>query len=1192
MKKAVSARWRVVGGLLLAIVFWMGARPGLCQNAPQTDTPAAAAGGVSAEKQAKLSEVRSRGDKAFAAGNFAKAVQWYQSAQQLAPQDAQAAQLLAGAQRMLDEQHKLLAKLPTDEAARNQKLSDLFQQASQYYRDKQYDQAYESLYTLWLTAGDYKGKVVKMYQKSGQELAKSGKQPADLMQPAASAPVAVPAADGVMVANAEPVTVVTKADDAAPAVVAVQDAASSPVAKLSATTPEAIHAYLADANDIARSGQYDQAIQRYREVLKADPNNAEAVAAIDKAQAAKTKAEKADDPKSRLQERREIDVLQKEAVKLYQAGDLKQARERWQQILDQTPDNKMAQTWLEETREAFERQQADTVAKVQTAKLSEEAEKLLAAPVSISTVSRIPLTDFMKNLSFVTPSPLQFSIAGEANASIFADFQDKPLREVLDTVLLPIGLKWSMDEKNVITIRPSFVSKTYNLAPSQMSKVKALLDSGELQKMIWGQTEPPAEGVRMTLDERTNVLLLTGSNLHIERVESFLPTLKQVNEQDLIFRMYKIRKEDAPKIKALINSIIAASPDTPFELERKVFVEADTLIIRDTPQNITKIEELLLDKKFIEQMKNEKLDIQNFSLVPRDIESQNTDQVQAFTARVVESIKVFLYSQEGESKANEEGRRLWFDPVTYQLTIVDTPSNIARVSEYLSALPQLGLKQRQETIFLKFAVAETLAGSLERILDLTSGPGANGTSGDQVTWQLRRGESRSFGDISVRIMRVEQGDVTDKHDDSVELQITTGINVSTVTLRELETQFVEDYQITAENVLASSGQPGEGRARITIRRVAGAMGSNSMTAETNVRQQMLAEEKAQSAPKGIEINSFGELNAIIIRYSDPALFQDATDLIRQLDQAIRQVEIETKFVEVNETRAKEFSADFKINGLGSGRNIDWGTNSVNSQFAQDVNEFRDAFSPPIENPWNANLIKGTTAMKVLFGSFPGIELNLRMLEAEGILNIINGPKVTSIDGQEAEFRIEETGSGTTVATTNGSSFQIVNALDQTSSNMQLEDTDSATPTSALLNAVVLRVTPEITSDESILLNDLSAELIDFEGWMNGTMTPTITAATNATQTAQSFSTIAPPVAGVNFAAQAMVKRKKIITNARVGNGGTIVLGGWTGERTLESTSGVPVLRNMPYLGKLLFSRGQRTSDRTTLLIFLTCTLIK
>ena len=62
--------------------------------------------------------------------------------------------------------------------------------------------------------------------------------------------------------------------------------------------------------------------------------------------------------------------------------------------------------------------------------------------------------------------------------------------------------------------------------------------------------------------------------------------------------------------------------------------DGEDLIIRDTPENITKIEELLTNKKFIQDIQNEKLDIQNFSLVPKDVENIQSDQVQNFTARV------------------------------------------------------------------------------------------------------------------------------------------------------------------------------------------------------------------------------------------------------------------------------------------------------------------------------------------------------------------------------------------------------------------------------------------------------------------------------------------------------------------------------------------------------------------------------
>src|SRR5690606_27463161 len=70
-----------------------------------------------------------------------------------------------------------------------------------------------------------------------------------------------------------------------------------------------------------------------------------------------------------------------------------------------------------------------------------------------------------------------------------------------------------------------------------------------------------------------------------------------------------------------------------------------------------------------------------------------------------------------------------------------------------------------------------------------------------------------------------------------------------------------------------------------------------------------------------------------------------------------------------------------------------------------------------------------------------------------------------------------------------------------------------------------------------------------------------------------------------------VRRRTLTTVARVNNHGTIVLGGWMGERSRTNDSGVPILRNLPYVGKLLFGRTSDHIDRTNLLIFLTCHLV-
>jgi type II secretory pathway component GspD/PulD (secretin) len=61
--------------------------------------------------------------------------------------------------------------------------------------------------------------------------------------------------------------------------------------------------------------------------------------------------------------------------------------------------------------------------------------------------------------------------------------------------------------------------------------------------------------------------------------------------------------------------------------------------------------------------------------------------------------------------------------------------------------------------------------------------------------------------------------------------------------------------------------------------------------------------------------------------------------------------------------------------------------------------------------------------------------------------------------------------------------------------------------------------------------------------------------------------------------------------ARVNNGGTIVIGGWNGEVAINMDAGVPVLRSLPYVGKLLFNRNHDRIEKTNLLIFLTCNIV-
>ncbi|MEN6626836.1 MAG: M56 family metallopeptidase [Candidatus Sumerlaeia bacterium] len=172
------------------------------------------------------------------------------------------------------------------------------------------------------------------------------------------------------------------------------------------------------------------------------------------------------------------------------------------------------------------------------------------------------------------------------------------------------------------------------------------------------------------------------------RNESKRTSQKPANA-DLDTRVYKIKPEDGPRIHELIITLMQSEPEPPFAPERKVITAGEDLIVRDTPENLVKIETMLLDKKFIKKLEAEDLQIVNFSLVPRHVEEIKSDYIKDFTDRVVEAINTFLYSREGAEKAAAEGRRLWLDESMLQLTIVDTPSNLKQVRDYLASLPEL-----------------------------------------------------------------------------------------------------------------------------------------------------------------------------------------------------------------------------------------------------------------------------------------------------------------------------------------------------------------------------------------------------------------------------------------------------------------------------------------------------------------------
>jgi hypothetical protein len=85
------------------------------------------------------------------------------------------------------------------------------------------------------------------------------------------------------------------------------------------------------------------------------------------------------------------------------------------------------------------------------------------------------------------------------------------------------------------------------------------------------------------------------------------------------------------------------------------------------------------------------------SLTSPQIQRMGPDVAIRLKRQIVATVEIMLHSEHGRRVAELQGRTIAFDQATSQLTITDTPENIARVMEYIGAIPLLNQEGEAET---------------------------------------------------------------------------------------------------------------------------------------------------------------------------------------------------------------------------------------------------------------------------------------------------------------------------------------------------------------------------------------------------------------------------------------------------------------------------------------------------------------
>ena len=273
-------------------------------------------------------------------------------------------------------------------------------------------------------------------------------------------------------------------------------------------------------------------------------------------------------------------------------------------------------------------------------------------------------------------------------------------------------------------------------------------------------------------------------------------------------------------------------------------------------------------------------------------------------------------------------------------------------------------------------------------------------------------------------------------------------------------------------------------------------------------------------------------NKLLIITDVLARITKARELISILDTPERQVMIEARIVEVNSTYSRD---------LG----VHWGVFAADDATAGGSTRSFQSMTGGGGDPGSGFIIDGTNSAvgnalgtagltsQMRFGRTLidniVLDLQLEAMEASGDGKIVSSPRVTTMNGEKATIS-----QGTTIPY-------------QTSGQ-------DGPKTEFVAAELKLEVTPVINPDGSIILEILATK--DSPGQV------------------------------LNIGAAPSIDTKKAETKVLIHDGETTVIGGIFVETTSDNASGIPVLKDIPFLGNL-FKSQHKKQDKAELLIFIT-----
>ncbi len=303
---------------------------------------------------------------------------------------------------------------------------------------------------------------------------------------------------------------------------------------------------------------------------------------------------------------------------------------------------------------------------------------------------------------------------------------------------------------------------------------------------------------------------------------------------------------------------------------------------------------------------------------------------------------------------------------------------------------------------------------------------------------------------------------------------------------------------------------------------------------------------------------------------------------------VKQVEIEAKFLEIQEGALEELGFDWLVDENAPGQTGDEVYRSSMRTLANAAapanasssiivdNEVVDNVSAP-ELPGSKLLGTGALPFTNVMGSIDGVNLNvaIRALSQKSGSDLLSAPKVTVLSGNQAHINVSQ-------------EFRYPTRYSDTESDVGSTRGDSGSAGVTITPGtpedfetrnvgVELFVTPIVEEDDYSITLDLNPRVTEFEGFVEYGGPSIAMTQDRVVKTPSGFY---QPIFAV----------REVETKVTIWDGATVVMGGMTREDVVTVNDKIPFLGDIPFVGRLFRSEGESSAKRN-LLIFVTANMV-